>query len=106
MKEHYNIEISESVTSFTEGLNLLVNEIRKLHTWERQLYIDELIARGFNGADIARMLHISRQAVSRFAPKNSLKKATGSPLQADGGSRHACNPPVARELKSNKGKEK
>lgn len=100
MSDYYNIKLEAKVTNFNAALQLFFDELRRIHSWERRMTIKELKSRGYNGNQIAKIMHVSRVAI--YADLNSLKKATGSPSQASDESRTACVPPVARELKSKK----
>lgn len=67
MARYYNIKIDQNVTNFNDGAVILHGEIKKLHTWERNLFIDELRLKGYNDNQISKMLHISKQALKSLA---------------------------------------
>ena len=99
-KHYYNIEINKKVHNFNEGFVLLIDEIKRLHTWERSFVVEALLERGFSVAQAAHLLHINRKQLYALGFRNS-KTSSGSPSQADGSDRPACVPPEeVAELKS------
>lgn len=74
MNRYYNIQINTKVSNFTDGINLLCNEIRKLHSWERRNTITELLVEGFSSTKIAKILGVSRQSIGQQLKNQELRK--------------------------------
>lgn len=72
-KHYYNIKIDTKVSNFNQGLPILLGELNRLHSFDRNKVVLNLRKKGWTLKKIAQVTELSYQAISQIL-KNERKE--------------------------------